>query len=85
MSLTNITTPATMALGIRGISLRRVSSRRWRVLEQTGRVVGHLRVEATSQGERFHAERFDLAAARMREIGAFWSPREAVECLRYLR
>ena len=31
------------------------------------------------------AERFDLAAARMRPIGSFWNAHEAVECLRHLR
>ena len=70
---------------VRGVTLRAVSARRWRVLDRTGRVLGHLRAEAVSAGTRFHAERFDLAGRRLRELGAFWSAAEAVECLRYLR
>ena len=74
-----------IAAGTRGVVLRRVSARRWRVLDRSGCVLGHLRAEEDPLGVRFHAERFDLTAARMRELGAFWSAREAVECLRYLR
>lgn len=70
---------------VRGVELRQVSARRWRVIDRTGRVIGHVRVEDGGGGRRFHAERFDLRAARMREVGAFWSASEAVECLRYLR
>lgn len=71
--------------GVRGVVLLRVSPRRWRVLDRTGRVLGHLRAEDGTLGVRFHAERFDLAAARMRDLGAFWTARDAVDCLRYLR
>ncbi|WP_336631227.1 MULTISPECIES: DNA mismatch repair protein [unclassified Microbacterium] len=70
---------------VRGVTLRAVSATRWRVLDRTGRVVGHLRAEDRAEGVRFHAERFDVAAARLRHLGAFWTAREAVECLRYLR
>lgn len=69
---------------VRGADLRRVSAGRWRVLDRTGRVMGHVRAEEQSSGTRYHAERFDLAGARFRHLGAFWSAREAVECLRYL-
>ena len=71
--------------GVRGVVLLRVSPRRWRVLDRTGRVLGHLRAEDGTLGVRFHAERFDLAAARMRDLGAYWTARDAVDCLRYLR
>ncbi len=70
---------------IRGFAFRPVSSRRWRVIDRTGRVIGHVRWEEAGGGLRFHAERFDLARARLRQLGAFWSAREAVECLTYLR
>lgn len=73
------------APAVRGVTVRAVSARRWRVLDRTGRVLGHLRAERMRDGVRFHAERFDLAAARMRDLGAFWTAAEAVECLRYLR
>jgi hypothetical protein len=77
--------PETDAPRVRGVTLRPVSKRRWRVLDRAGRVIGHVRAEAERDGVRFHAERFDIVAARLRDLGAFWSAREAVECLRYLR
>ncbi|MFV4914494.1 DNA mismatch repair protein [Microbacterium lacticum] len=80
-----LTTQNGPAVGVRGVTLRAVSDRRWRVLDRTGRVIGHLRAEAQSTGIRFHAERFDLASARLRHLGAFWSADEAIDCLRYLR
>ena len=70
---------------VRGVALRPISKTRWRVLDRTGRVLGHLRAERGTEGVRFHAERFDLAGARLRHLGAFWTAREAVDCLRYLR
>lgn len=70
---------------LRGYTLRPVSARRWRVLDRRGLVIGHVRWEEVFEGLRFHAERFDLAHARLRQLGAFWSAREAVECLAYLR
>lgn len=75
----------TTAPTVGGVTLRPVSTKRWRVLDRTGRILGHLRAEAVSAGIRFHAERFDITARRLRELGAFWSASEAVECLRYLR
>ena len=81
----NLTTQSGPAVRVRGVTLRAVSSTRWRVLDRTGRVIGHLRTEVQPGGTRFHAERFDLASARLRALGAFWSADEAVECLRYLR
>lgn len=70
---------------VRGVTLRPVSAKRWRVLDRNGRVLGHLRAESQRDGIRFFAERFELAAARLRVLGSFWTASEAVECLRYLR
>ena len=70
---------------VRGCSLRAVSDRRWRVIDRRGVVIGHVRREQSAQGTRFHAERFELARARMRELGSFCRLDEAVECLAYLR
>lgn len=80
-----ITTTTDAPPVVRGFALHPVSARRWRVLDRSGRVVGHVRAEPTPDGTRFHAERFDLAARRMRPHGAFWTADEAVQCLRYLR
>lgn len=70
---------------VRGCVLRAVSERRWRVIDRRGVVIGHVRREQAGQGVRFHAERFELARARLRDLGAFWTIDEAVECLAYLR
>lgn len=70
---------------VRGVTLLSVSARRWRVLDRAGRVIGHVRAEDERDGRRYHAERFDIVAARLRELGAFWSATEAVDCLRYFR
>lgn len=81
MTMTNITaTPK-----VRGVTLRAVSGKRWRVLDRAGLVLGHVRAEPREGQVRFHAEKFDLARARLRDLGAFWSAEEAVDCLRYLR
>lgn len=79
-TVTDIPTPA-----VRGVRLLPVSARRCRVLDRRGVVIGHLRADTVAAGIRFRAERFDLAAARMRPIGSFWNAHEAVECLRHLR
>ncbi|MFT4052357.1 MAG: DNA mismatch repair protein [Microbacterium sp.] len=70
---------------VRGLTLRAVSDSRSRLLDRAGRILGHVRTEPTNAGARFHAEHFDPARRRLREVGAFWSLDEAVECLRYLR
>lgn len=43
-----LTTQNGPAVGVRGVTLRAVSDKRWRVLDRTGRVIGHLRAEAQS-------------------------------------
>jgi len=67
------------------VRLLAVGAGRWRVLGRGGRLLGHLRADAQPGGVRYHAERFDAAAARLRTVGSFWTAAEATECLRYLR
>lgn len=55
----------------------------WRVLDATGRALGHLATR--EDGARFAALRFHAASAGFREVGTFWSAAEAVECLRLSR
>jgi len=81
--MTSVFAPAPPAL--RGYRFHPVAAHRWRVLDRQERVIGHLRWEACPEGMRYHAERFELARSRMRPLGAFWTVREAVECLAYLR
>ncbi|MGB4777679.1 DNA mismatch repair protein [Microbacterium sp.] len=82
--VTETSAPAVPSL-VRGMRLLRVSARRWRVLDRRGVVIGHIATDAAPEGVRFRAERFDLAAARLRGLGTFWRVEEAVDCLRYLR
>lgn len=67
----------------RSVTLRPVSATRWRVLDRAGRVIGHLRSVHVPEGIRYHAERFDMRAARLRDLGGFWRSEDAVDCLRY--
>lgn len=62
--------------------LVRAAAALWRVVDARGRVRGHLRAVETSQGVRYRAERYRPATAGFVEVGAFWSPDDAVAALR---
>lgn len=64
-------------------SLQRVGHGRWRVSDRRRRIIGHVRAVHVDGGWRFVAERFNSATRAFREIGRFWSPDEALECLRF--
>lgn len=57
----------------------------WRVLDASGRVLGHLQAVPDSRGMRFRARRFHPASRAFRDLGDFWSPDDAVDCLRFAR
>lgn len=57
----------------------------WRVVDRTGLALGHLAVTSTAGGVRWHARRFHVPSRAFRDIGSFWTPAEAVECLRFSR
>lgn len=58
---------------------------RWRVLDGSGRALGHLERHETPRGPRFRAQRYHAPSRSFREIGLFWSAHEAAECLRLSR
>lgn len=58
---------------------------RWRVLDGSGRALGHLERHETAIGPRFRAQRFHAPSRSFREVGDFWSAHEAAECLRLSR
>ncbi|CAI9386298.1 hypothetical protein MICABA_00295 [Microbacterium sp. T2.11-28] len=62
-----------------------VADRLWRVVESHGRVIGHLQVRGDRAQRRFVALRFHAGDRRFREVGAFWTRAEALECLRLSR
>ena len=63
--------------------LVRASEQLWRVHDDTGRVLGHLRIVTDPLGLRFRAERLHLATGRFRIIGEFWRADDAVQALRH--
>lgn len=58
---------------------------RWRIVDRTGRAIGHLQRLHDARGTRFRAQRFHAPTRAFRDVGEFWSAREAAECLRLSR
>lgn len=57
----------------------------WRVVDRSGRVIGHLQALAHSNGVRYRARRFHAASRAFLELGEFWSAADALDCLRFAR
>ncbi|TQJ31994.1 hypothetical protein [Microbacterium sp. SLBN-146] len=55
----------------------------WRVSNEQGRIIGHLGTRVDEQGVRYVARRFHVSTAGFRDLGEFWSPDDALQCLRY--
>lgn len=68
-----------------GVRLAAAAPALWRVLDASGRVLGHLQAVPESRGVRFRARRFHPASRAFRDLGDFWSPDDAVDCLRFAR
>ena len=68
-----------------GLRLADAAPSLWRVLDRTGLVLGHLQAVAVRGGVRFRARRFHPASGAFRDLGDFWSPDDAVDCLRFAR
>jgi len=62
--------------------LVRAADHLWRVLDASGRVLGHLRVVADPRGLRYRAERLHLPSGTFRHVGDFWNPDDVVQALR---
>lgn len=60
-----------------------VATAMWRVVDPTGRAMGHLQRLTAPQGERYRARRFHAASGSFRDVGEFWSAQDAVDALRY--
>ncbi len=67
------------------IRLIPVGPQRWRVVTRSGVAAGHLEVHGEGAARRYRARRFHAATNSFRDVGDFWSPAEAVECLRLYR
>ncbi|MDY0909561.1 hypothetical protein [Microbacterium sp. CFBP9034] len=57
----------------------------WRVIDRSGRVIGHLQALSQGQDVRYRARRFHAASRAFLELGDFWSADDAVDCLRFAR
>jgi len=64
------------------VRLDRAAPGLWRVRDSAGLVIGHLQAVAEAGATRFRARRFHAATHAFRDLGDFWSPDDAVECLR---
>ncbi len=67
------------------VRLLPVGDRLWRVIDSAGRALGHLQSRGDGRLRRFAARRFHAPSGGFRDIGEFWTAREAVECLRLSR
>ncbi len=67
------------------IRLHAVGNGRWRVLDATGRIVGHLDAVPELLGVRYRARRYHAPSRALRDVGDFWSADDAVDCLRFAR
>lgn len=63
--------------------LVRAADHLWRVQDDAGRILGHLRIVADPLGLRYRAERLHLATGTFRVVGEFWRPDDAVFVLRH--
>ena len=67
------------------LRLHPVGAGRWRVVDSTGRIVGHVDEVPDPLGTRYRARRYHPASRAFRDIGDFWSADDAVDCLRFAR
>ncbi|KZE91032.1 hypothetical protein [Microbacterium sp. TNHR37B] len=68
-----------------GADLLRVSERCWRAMDRSGRVLGHIQARGESDARRYVARRFLTSRNAYRDLGEFWTLREAVDCVRFSR
>jgi hypothetical protein len=61
--------------------LARIGTGRWRVLDESGVIIGHIDARPERQGIRYLARRYHPASRAFLERGAFWSVEDAVDCL----
>ncbi len=57
----------------------------WRIVDRSGRVIGHLQAVTHGDDIRFRARRFHTPSRAFRDLGEFWSADDAVECVRLAR
>lgn len=74
-------TPPAPSPGLR-VRLAPAGPALWRVLDGTGRIIGHLHQLDHALGSRWAARRYRDGVVGFRTVGEFWSVDEAVSALR---
>lgn len=67
-----------------GLQLIPTGESSWRVVDGTGRAIGHIDLEHTAAGTRYHARRFHVPTLTNLQLGSFWSLEDARDCLRWM-
>lgn len=75
--------PATRAGS--GVHLILVGAARWRVVDRSARIIGHLDARRSGGEVRYRARRYHPRSKRFRELGEFWRAEDAIDALRYSR
>ncbi|MGZ8804095.1 MAG: hypothetical protein ACXWZG_02180 [Microbacterium sp.] len=57
----------------------------WRVVDRDGRVIGHVKAMREGADVRWLARRFHAPSRAFRDLGAFWSADDAVDCIAFAR
>jgi len=73
------------SVAVPGIRLVSAGPALWRVLDRSGRAIGHLQAVLKTDGVAWRARRFHRLTRDLRDLGDFWSPDDAVDCLRFAR
>jgi hypothetical protein len=81
---TRAATPPRLRTGTR-LTLAPIAADRWRVLDPSGLIVGHIAARSDSGGTRYRARRYHPGSRAFVDLGEFWSIEDAVQCLRYIR
>lgn len=63
----------------------RAGAELWRVADERGRPLGHVRAVSRDGAWRYRAERYQSEAKSFRAVGEFWAAADAFDCLRYQR
>ena len=74
--------PGTPSLSRAGARLLPAAPALWRILDRSGRVIGHLQAVRQGSDIRYRARRYHAPSRAFRDLGEFWSADDAVECVR---
>ena len=85
MSLVAIDRPDAPTLSRAAVVLATAGPALWRVVDPSGRVLGHLQAVADATGVRYRARRFHAPTRAFRDLGDFCTADDAVDCLRFAR